>query len=188
MQQSPVNTVKSASDLKLAETNYKGTRYFIERYPTPQEIEDMIFGWAVEQGVTSNSVLYVKDGCTVGIGTGEQDRVGVAELAVIKAHVKYRDRICFERYKKPYNEIVDLEIKSELEQETSEAGAGLFNSIMVSDAFFPFRDGVEVGIKAGVSAIVHPGGSDRDYDSIQACNEAKPQVTMMFTGQRAFRH
>ncbi len=188
VQQSPINAVKSASDLKLAETNYKGIRYFIERYPTPLEIEDMIFGWAVEQGVTSNSIIYVKDGCTVGIGTGEQDRVGVAELAVIKAHIKYRDRICFERYKKPYNEITDLEIKSELEQETIEAGAGLFNSIMVSDAFFPFRDGVEVGIKAGVSAIVHPGGSDRDYESIQACNEAKPQVTMMFTGQRAFRH
>jgi phosphoribosylaminoimidazolecarboxamide formyltransferase/IMP cyclohydrolase len=188
VQQSPVNTVKSAADLKLAETNYKGTRYFIERHPTPREIEDMIFGWAVEQGVTSNSVLYVKDGCTAGIGTGEQDRVGVAELAAIKAHVKYRDRICFERYKKAYNEIVDLEIKSELEQETNEAGAGLFNSTMVSDAFFPFRDGVEVGINAGISAIVHPGGSDRDYDSIQACNEAKPQVTMMFTGQRAFRH
>ncbi|MHB8205330.1 MAG: IMP cyclohydrolase, partial [Desulfomonilaceae bacterium] len=163
-------------------------RYFVERHPTPREIEDMIFGWAVEQGVTSNSVLYVKDGCTAGIGTGEQDRVGVAELAAIKAHVKYRDRICFERYKKAYNEIVDLEIKSELEHETNEAGAGLFNSTMVSDAFFPFRDGVEVGINAGISAIVHPGGSDRDYDSIQACNEAKPQVTMMFTGQRAFRH
>ncbi|MGA8830039.1 MAG: IMP cyclohydrolase [Desulfomonilaceae bacterium] len=188
VQQSPVNTVKSSADLKLAETNYKGTRYFIERHPTPREIEDMIFGWAVEQGVTSNSVLYVKDGCTAGIGTGEQDRVGVAELAAIKAHVKYRDRLCFERYKKAYNEIVDLEIKSELEHETNEARAGLFNSTMVSDAFFPFRDGVEVGINAGISAIVHPGGSDRDYDSIQACNEAKPQVTMMFTGQRAFRH
>ena len=71
-----------------------------------------------------------------GIGTGEQDRVGVAELAVIKAHVKYRDKICFEHYKKPYNEIADLGIKSELEQETREAGAGLFNSIMVSDGFF----------------------------------------------------
>ena len=50
-----------------------------------------IFGWSVEQGVTSNSVLYVKDECTVGIGTGEQDRVGVAEIAVFKAYTKYAD-------------------------------------------------------------------------------------------------
>jgi phosphoribosylaminoimidazolecarboxamide formyltransferase/IMP cyclohydrolase len=59
---------------------------------------------------------------------------------------------------------------------------------MVSDAFFPFRDGVDVGIREGVSAIVHPGGSERDFESIQACNEAHPQVTMMFTNQRAFKH
>ncbi|MCL5124047.1 MAG: IMP cyclohydrolase [Deltaproteobacteria bacterium] len=188
IQQSPVNAVRSPSDLKLAETSYKGATYSIERYPTQREIDDMIFGWAVEQGVTSNSVLYVKGGCTVGIGTGEQDRVGVAELAVIKAHVKCRDRICYEKYGKSYNEITDEEIRRELDRETREVGAGLFDSIMVSDAFFPFRDGVDVGIKAGVSAIVHPGGSDRDYESIQACNEARPQVTMMFTGQRAFKH
>ncbi|MCX5872105.1 MAG: IMP cyclohydrolase, partial [Deltaproteobacteria bacterium] len=188
LQQSPVNVVRTGADLKLAETTYKGTRYSIERCPTEREIDDMIFGWAVEQGVTSNSVLYVKDSCTVGIGTGEQDRVGVAELAVIKAHVKYRDRICFDRYKKPYNDISDPEIQSELDNQTREAGAGLFNSIMVSDAFFPFRDGVDVGIRSGISAIVQPGGSDRDYESIQACNEARPQVTMMFTGQRAFKH
>jgi phosphoribosylaminoimidazolecarboxamide formyltransferase/IMP cyclohydrolase len=59
---------------------------------------------------------------------------------------------------------------------------------MVSDAFFPFRDGVDVGIKEGISAIVQPGGSERDFDSISACNEANPQVTMVFTKQRAFKH
>ncbi|MGC8660701.1 MAG: IMP cyclohydrolase, partial [Desulfomonilaceae bacterium] len=173
VQQSPVNAIRSPSDLKPAETSYKGIKYAIERRPNPREIKDMIFGWAVEQGVTSNSVLYVKDGCTVGIGTGEQDRVGVAELAVIKAHVKYRDRICYEKFKKPYNEIADQDTRLELERETNAAGAGLIDSVMVSDAFFPFRDGVDVGIRAGVSAIVHPGGSDRDYESIQACNEAR---------------
>jgi phosphoribosylaminoimidazolecarboxamide formyltransferase / IMP cyclohydrolase len=188
VQQSSVNTVRSASELQPAETVYKGTRYFVERFPSDRELEDMIFGWAVEQGVTSNSVLYVKDGCTVGIGTGEQDRVGVAELAVIKAQVKYRDRLCFERYKKPYNEIIDEDIKWELDEETRTAGAGLFNSVMVSDAFFPFRDGVDVGIRAGISAIVQPGGSDRDFESIEACNQSNPQVAMMFTGQRAFKH
>ncbi|MFH0960340.1 MAG: IMP cyclohydrolase [Pseudomonadota bacterium] len=188
VQQSAINLISSPKDLKPAEAIYKGTRCFIERQPTTREINDMIFGWAVEQGVTSNSVLYVKDGCTVGIGTGEQDRVGVAELAVIKAQVKYRDRMCFERYGKPFNEIQEKEIRSELDHDMRTSGAGLIDSVMVSDAFFPFRDGVDVGIRAGVSAIVHPGGSDRDYESIQACNEANPKVTMMYTGQRAFKH
>ena len=57
---------------------------------------------------------------------------------------------------------------------------------MISDAFFPFRDGVDVGLKQGVTAVVNPGGSIRDFESIVACNEAG--ATMVFTGQRAFRH
>lgn len=188
VQQSPINAIRTPADLAPARTVYQGKEYAIERQPTDRELEDMIFGWAVEQGVTSNSVIYVKDGCTVGIGTGEQDRVGVAELAVIKAYVKYRDRICFERYGKPFNEMKDREICKALDDEVRQCKAGLPGSIMVSDAFFPFRDGVDVGIKEGVSAIVHPGGSDRDFESIVACNEADPQVTMMFTNQRAFKH
>jgi phosphoribosylaminoimidazolecarboxamide formyltransferase/IMP cyclohydrolase len=59
---------------------------------------------------------------------------------------------------------------------------------MVSDAFFPFRDGVDVGIRQGVTSIVQPGGSERDFESIVACNEADPKVAMVYTGQRAFRH
>ncbi len=57
---------------------------------------------------------------------------------------------------------------------------------MVSDGFFPFRDGVDVGIREGVTAIVQPGGSERDFESIEACNEA--DVAMVFTGQRSFKH
>jgi len=148
----------------------------------------MIFGWAVEQGVSSNSVIYVKEGATVGIGTGEQDRVGVAQIAVFKAYTKYRDRLCFERHRVPYVELKDEDMVDEIDAETVKAKAGLIGSVMVSDAFFPFRDGVDVGIQEGVSAIVHPGGSDRDFESIVACNEAKPQVAMMFTNQRAFKH
>lgn len=188
VQQSAVNAIRTASDLAPARTVYQGKEYAIERSPTEREFEDMVFGWAVEQGVTSNSVIYVKDGCTVGIGTGEQDRVGVAELAVIKAYVKYRDRICFERYGNPFSEMKDEEVIRSLDEEVRTYKAGLPGSVMVSDAFFPFRDGVDVGIKEGISAIVHPGGSDRDFESIQACNEANPQVTMMFTNQRAFKH
>lgn len=188
VQQSPVNAIRTASDLAPARAVYQGKEYVVERTPTERELEDMVFGWAVEQGVTSNSVIYVKDGCTVGIGTGEQDRVGVAELAVIKAYVKYRDRICFERYGKPFNEMKDQEMIRALDEAVRSCKAGLTGSAMVSDAFFPFRDGVDVGIKEGVSAIVHPGGSDRDFESIMACNEARPQVSMMFTNQRAFKH
>jgi phosphoribosylaminoimidazolecarboxamide formyltransferase/IMP cyclohydrolase len=188
VQQSPINAIRSPGDLLPARASYQGKEYVIERLPTEREIQDMIFGWAVEQGVTSNSVLYVKDGCTVGIGTGEQDRVGVAELAVIKAYVKYRDRLCFEGHGVPFNELKDRSICESLDEKTRQCKAGLMGSVMVSDAFFPFRDGVDVGIREGVSAIVHPGGSDRDFESIQACNEANPQVAMMFTNQRAFKH
>jgi phosphoribosylaminoimidazolecarboxamide formyltransferase/IMP cyclohydrolase len=82
IQQSPLNLIRSANDFTLAETTYKGETCVIERKPTDAEYADMLFGWQVEQGVTSNSVIYVKDGVTVGIGTGEQDRVGVAEIAI----------------------------------------------------------------------------------------------------------
>jgi phosphoribosylaminoimidazolecarboxamide formyltransferase/IMP cyclohydrolase len=66
------------------------------------------------------------------------------------------------------------------------AGLEVEGSVMASDAFFPFRDGVDVGIREGVSAIIQPGGSTNDYQSIEACNEAG--VTMVYTGQRSFKH
>ncbi len=59
---------------------------------------------------------------------------------------------------------------------------------MISDAFFPFRDGADVGIAEGISAILQAGGSMRDFETIVACNEADPKVAMMFTGQRSFKH
>ncbi len=188
VQQSPVNAIRSAADLIPARSTHNGTQYVTERPPSERELNDMVFGWAVEQGVTSNSVLYVKDGCTVGIGTGEQDRVGVAKIAVMKAYEKRRDLLCFRRTGKSFDEVHDKDIRDEVEDEVRKARAGLIGSVMVSDAFFPFRDGVEVGIREGVSAIVHPGGSDRDFESIEACNEADPKVAMMFTNQRAFKH
>ena len=196
VQQSPLNKVMSKNDFIPAVTTYKNKKYKIERTPTEEEYNDMLFGWWVEQGVTSNSVIFVKNGTTVGIGTGEQDRVGVAEIAVYKAYTKYADRLCFEKYKKPYK-TVELEIEKGLENKSileeideqvkSEKG-NLIGSTMVSDAFFPFRDGVDVGIKQGIRAIVQPGGSERDFEAIEACNEANPKVTMVFTGQRAFKH
>jgi len=196
VQQSSLNAIGSKKDFQKATATYKGKTYTVEREPTEGECADMIFGWAVEQGVSSNSVLYVKDGRTVGIGTGEQDRVGVAEIAVFKAYTKYADALCYVRYGIPYKtlekEIAEKrrvrEAKEEIDQRTREDHGGIKGSVMISDAFFPFRDGVDVGIQEGVTGIVHPGGSDRDFESIQACNEARPQVTMVFTGQRAFKH
>ncbi|WP_457573559.1 IMP cyclohydrolase [Desulfolithobacter sp.] len=196
VQQSAVNSIRSRDDLKPAVATWKGKEYRCEREPTQREIDDMIFGWAVEHGVTSNSVIYVKDGCTVGIGTGEQDRVGVAEIAVYKAYKKYADIICFDKFGIPYADM-ELEIKQgkrdkadkeEIDAKVKEDRAGLPGSVMISDAFFPFRDAADVGIREGVSAILQAGGSMRDYASIEACNEADPKVAMMFTGQRSFKH
>ena len=84
-------------DLEPASTEYKGKTYSIDRSPTEEEMQDMRFGWLVEAGVTSNSVIYVKDMVTVGIGTGEQDRVGVAEIARDKAYRKYSEHLSWEQ-------------------------------------------------------------------------------------------
>ncbi len=195
-QQSAVNSIRSLKDLQPASAVWKGVQFSCQRQPTQGEIEDMIFGWAVEHGVTSNSVLYVKDGCTVGIGTGEQDRVGVAEIAVHKAYIKYADILCFDRFKIPYADLAleiekgkrDRSDRDEIDFNVKENRANLPGSVMISDAFFPFRDGADVGIRQGISAILQAGGSMRDFETIQACNEADPQVAMMYTGQRSFKH
>lgn len=196
VQQSQKNAIRSKADFQEAKAVYKGTEYRIERKPTDNEYEDMLFGWNVEQGITSNSVIYVKDGVTVGIGTGEQDRVGVAEIAIFKAYTKYADALCFRKYGVPYKTFEleaaegkrDIAALKDIDGQARKDKGGLIGSTMVSDAFFPFRDGVDVGLKEGVTAIVQPGGSDRDFDTITACNEASPKVTMVFTGQRVFKH
>ncbi len=177
---------RSREGLKLAETEYKGQVYKINRPPTDAEYEDMLFGWLVESGITSNSVIYVKDLVTVGIGTGEQDRVGVAEIARDKAYRKLADRYCFESLGIPYNELTDADQKAEFDNRVAAEKGGLAGAAMVSDAFFPFRDGVDVGIREGITAVIQPGGSGNDYQSIEACNEA--DVTMVYTGQRSFKH
>jgi len=194
VQQSPLNAVTRAGDFQPATAKVEGGEVRVERQPTPAELADLLFGWSVEQGVTSNSVLYVKERCTMGIGTGEQDRVGVAEIAVFKAYTKYADALCFDRHGMPMKDLelrvargeTQPEVVHELHEETAEAKGGLIGSAMISDAFFPFRDGVDVGLREGVSAVCQPGGSNRDDEVIQAVNEAG--ATMVFTGQRCFKH
>jgi phosphoribosylaminoimidazolecarboxamide formyltransferase/IMP cyclohydrolase len=196
VQQSAVNSIRSINDMQPARATWKGREYTCRRQPNTREINDMIFGWAIEHGVTSNSVLYIKDGATVGIGTGEQDRVGVAEIAVHKAYIKYADMLCFDRFTLSY---ADLELailqgqrlateKDEIDAQVKKDRANLNDAVMISDAFFPFRDGADVGIRQGISAILQAGGSMRDFETIEACNQADPQVAMMFTGQRSFKH
>jgi len=181
-----VPEARKKEDLTLAACEYREKQYKINREPTSREYEDMLFGWLVESGITSNSVIYVKNLVTVGIGTGEQDRVGVAEIARDKAYRKLADRYCFEQYSIPYNEMNDPDKKGMIDDKVAGEKGGLPGSVMVSDAFFPFRDGVDVGIKEGISSVIQPGGSGNDYQSIEACNEAN--VTMVYTGQRSFKH
>ena len=76
--------------------------------------------------------------------------------------------------------------RQEIDTEVAELRGGLIGAAMVSDGFFPFRDGVDVGLREGVTAVIQPGGSLNDREVIQACNEAG--ATMVFTGQRSFKH
>jgi phosphoribosylaminoimidazolecarboxamide formyltransferase/IMP cyclohydrolase len=181
-----VPTTRTKEALRPAECVYKAKTYAIQRTPTDAEYRDMLFGWLVEAGVTSNSVLYVKDECTVGIGTGEQDRVGVAQIARDKAYRKLADRYCFQEFGIPYNDMTDEDKIAEIDTRVTNEKGGLIGAAMVSDAFFPFRDGVDVGLREGVSAVIQPGGSNNDYQSIDACNQAG--ATMVYTGQRSFKH
>ncbi len=176
----------SKNDLTIAETEYKGKTYRVDRKPDENEYDDMLFGWLVESGITSNSVIYVKDNVTIGIGTGEQDRVGVAEIAVDKAYRKLTDRYSFERYNTPFALLNDQDKRDAIESDVKKEKGGLMGSTMVSDAFFPFRDGIDVGLEQGVKSVIQPGGSLNDYQSIEACNENG--ATMVYTGQRSFKH
>ncbi|AIH04158.1 MAG: Phosphoribosylaminoimidazolecarboxamide formyltransferase [Thermodesulfobacterium sp. 37_54] len=194
VQVSQSNKINRPEDLKPAVAVKDGIEYKCLREPTEREVKDMLFGWAVELGVTSNSVLFVKDECTVAIGTGEQDRVGCTEIAIFKAYTKFADLLCYEKYGIPYKQL-ELEVakgirpkedKERIDEETKEKKAGLIGAVMVSDGFLPFRDSVDVVAKQGVTAILQPGGSIRDWEVIEACNEY--QIAMKFTGQRAFRH
>ncbi|MDL2285977.1 IMP cyclohydrolase [Desulfococcaceae bacterium OttesenSCG-928-F15] len=181
-----VPETRTKKDLLPATCDYKGKHYKVLREPTQEEYADLLFGWLVESGISSNSVIYVKDNATVGIGTGEQDRVGVAEIARDKAYRKLADRLCFETYGMPYNLCDDEDKKAEIDAIVDEEHGGLIGSAMVSDAFFPFRDGIDVGLREGVTAVIQPGGSINDYQSIEACNEY--DACMVFTGQRSFKH
>lgn len=196
VQKSFVNRILGDRDFLPATASTKDGLQVSARAPSREELADLRFAWAVEAGVTSNSVIFARDGATVAIGTGEQDRVGCVELSIHKAHTKYADSLAFRELGLS---LYELKLKAgddaamagrlaDIQHRTAEAHGGLEGSRLVSDGFFPFRDGVDVAVSQGVTAIAQPGGSLRDAEVITACNEASPQVAMVFTGQRSFKH
>jgi phosphoribosylaminoimidazolecarboxamide formyltransferase / IMP cyclohydrolase len=171
-----------------------GKTVSIQRKPTEQELKDMWFAWMVETGVTSNSVLTAKDGATVSIGVGGQDRVMMAKQCVSKAFISRQALLSIQKHGMQFDALV-LEalngvfphsaVKA-IENEAMKGNAGLEGAVCASDAFFPFRDGVDALLDQGITAIVQPGGSLRDSDAVQACNDVN--ATMVFTSMRCFKH
>lgn len=195
VQQSQLNGILAPKDLLPAATvDKQGNRHEVSRQPDEREVRDLLFGWQVEQGVTSNSVLFVKDETTVAIGAGEQDRVGVAEIAIFKAYKKKADDIAFRRHGKLFFEIELMEKNGGVPAGTAEgirseaeaARGGLVGAAAVSDAFFPKRDGIDAIAKHGIGSVIQPGGSLADAEIIDAVNDHG--MAMVFTGQRAFKH
>jgi len=121
--------------------------------PTPAQLADLMFAWNVARFVKSNTIVFARDGMTLGVGAGQMSRIDSARIASIKA---------------------------------KEAGLTLAGSAAASDAFFPFRDGLDVVVDAGATCVIQPGGSMRDEEVIAAANERG--IAMVFTGVRHFRH
>ena len=131
-----------------------------KRAPSEQETDDLLLAFRVAKHVKSNAIVYVKDGATVGIGAGQMSRVDSARIAARKA--------------------ADA---AEAAGETKPLTEG---SVVASDAFFPFADGLMAAAEAGATAVIQPGGSLRDQEVIDAADEAG--LAMVFTGMRHFRH
>ena len=131
-----------------------------KRAPDAAEMRDLMFAWTVAKHVKSNAIIYARDGATVGIGAGQMSRVDSARIAARKAG----------------------DMAAALGLETSPA----VGSVVASDAFFPFADGLLSAAKAGATAVIQPGGSIRDDEVIAAADEAG--LAMVFTGMRHFRH
>src|SRR5579863_6346809 len=131
-----------------------------KRAPTQTEMRDLMFAFRVAKHVKSNTIVYAKELATVGIGAGQMSRVDSARIAARKAQ--------------------DAAADAKLAQPLTRG------SVVASDAFFPFADGLLVAIEAGATAVIQPGGSIRDDDVIKAADDAG--LAMVFTGIRHFRH
>jgi phosphoribosylaminoimidazolecarboxamide formyltransferase/IMP cyclohydrolase len=158
--------------------------YVVQRDPSSDELEDLLTAWYVNTGVSSNSVVFVKDGVTVSIGSGQRERVGAVEEAISRAYQKALDRKRTAQKTESFSwtpaDMSWEQMRAELEYRPLEG------SVMSSDGFFPFRDSIDTAAEEGVAAIVQPGGSRRDHEIIQAVNEHK--MAMAFTLERCFGH
>ena len=135
-------------------------RVVTKRAPTEQELKDLLFAFRVCKHVKSNAIIYVKNGTTVGLGAGQMSRVDSSRIAAWKS-----------------KEAADAAGLPE---------AGTIGSVVASDAFFPFADGLLAAAAAGATAVIQPGGSMRDAEVIAAADEKG--LAMVFTGMRHFRH
>ena len=131
-----------------------------DREPTKKEMEDLLFAFKVAKHVKSNAIVYAKDLTTVGIGAGQMSRIDSSRIAAWKAEESAKDAGW------------DMSLTK--------------GSVVASDAFFPFADGLIAAANAGVTAIIQPGGSIRDQEVIDAANERG--LAMVFTGMRHFKH
>jgi len=162
----PGMTFRSVSGGFLAQSRDAGRidpaalRTVTRRAPTPAELADLVFAFRVCKHVKSNAIVYAKDGATVGIGAGQMSRVDSARIAAWKA--------------------------AEAARAAGLAEPLTQGSVVASDAFFPFADGLEAAIAAGATAVIQPGGSIRDDEIIAAADAAA--VAMVMTGMRHFRH
>jgi len=135
-------------------------RVVTKRVPSDSELADLLFAFKVAKHVKSNAIVYAKDGATVGIGAGQMSRVDSARIAAQKA--------------------------ADAAAAIGEAAPLTVGSVVASDAFFPFADGLLAAAEAGATAIIQPGGSMRDEEVIAAADERG--LAMVFTGLRHFRH
>ena len=137
-----------------------GLRTVTRRAPAPAELEDLIFAFRVCKHVKSNAIVYARGGATTGIGAGQMSRVDSARIAAWKG--------------------------AEAARATGLPAPLTRGSVVASDAFFPFADGLQAAIAAGATAVIQPGGSMRDAEVIAAADEAG--IAMVLTGMRHFRH
>lgn len=155
-----------------------GGSYVVNRDPTQRELQDLLVATYVNIGVRSNGIVIVKDGETLAVGTGQQERVGAVEQAVVKAYQKAMDRVGIK-----YNPIDGAANRYEL---IKQFGNPLLHAVLSSDGLFPKKDNIEVAADSGISAVAQPGGSIEDYIIIDEIN--KRDMAMVVTGERMFVH
>lgn len=176
-----LSRIKSYEDLilnpsvKRIDKNGIEKEYVVERRPTESELRDLLTAWYVNIGVRSNGIVFVKNGVTLAISSGHQERVGAVEHAIIKAYQKAMDRENIH-----YDPLEGASSRSKLSKNPLEG------AVVSSDAFFPFRDSIDLIARVGIKAIIQPGGSINDHEIIEAVNEHK--IAMVYTLERCFGH